>query len=365
MGSDDSSGLSRRVLPPRASGFGAPAQTSCHRCLHVTGNSSRALTAFALATLLGVFAINLLSAHIRLAEAGIGCTDWPTCYAHLGGATPLQGESRFGQALVPAPWAKRLHRLLATALVVLVIVLLLLQWSTPDPKRAGMRTGLLMAAVLVLLAVVGPLSFMKTRPAIAAVNLLGGLTLVALAFRIFLVVGRVTPPGVNGVRRLISTQRWVRVGLLALMLQLALGAWTSANFAASHCPGLGYCQPPALSGELLSDAFSLRRELALDATGHVRHGDASQLIAATHRVGAAVCGVLLLTCCIVSARRGVPLHVVVPVAVLLCAQVGSGLFAVGTGLPLGGVVVHGAVASLLLLSMLRLDQVLQHTVQQS
>ena len=137
--------------------------------------------------LIATLSIDFLSAYIRHTEAGLGCRDWPACYGQIGASIASVEQPGIARhALAPDPLAKRAHRLLATGLV--VMVLLLLHRSRQHGALAGFEAQipLLMAALLLLLAVIGPASYLKTRPAIAACNLLGGMALAALSWRLLL-----------------------------------------------------------------------------------------------------------------------------------------------------------------------------------
>lgn len=302
--------------------------------------------------LIATLSIDFLSAWIRHTEAGLGCRDWPACYGQIGPA--IAGASEPGiarQALAPDPLAKRTHRLLATGLV--VMVLLLLHRSRQRGALAGFEAQipLLMAALLLLLAVIGPASYLKTRPAIAACNLLGGIALAALSWRLLL--------GLRDTPRFAATprlRRLTRAALALLVLQLALGAWVSANFAGLGCSGVFACGAPATAAtDSVPAAFWYFRELALDAEGRVPMTTSTVAIHLAHRAGAVLAALALASATVLALRERVPPRVVLPVPVLLLAQLGLGVLAVARSLPLAVVLAHSTVAALLLLALLRLD----------
>ncbi|MEE8495462.1 MAG: COX15/CtaA family protein, partial [Xanthomonadales bacterium] len=82
-------------------------------------------------SLLLVILLVSLSAYLRLAHSGIGCTDWPECYGHIGqpasvsqGAAPGNTYQRMvEQANQPLAWATPLHRLVASVLGLLILSL--------------------------------------------------------------------------------------------------------------------------------------------------------------------------------------------------------------------------------------------------
>lgn len=316
---------------------------------HKAPTARRWLARLTLAILLATLCINLLSAYIRHVEAGLDCADWPACYARIG--THIEQQTTQGvarSALAPQPLAKQTHRGVATVLVILVLVLLQRSRSGVALRGREAQLPLLMAALLLVLAVIGPASYLKTLPAIATANLLGGLALAALSFRLWLSLGGTPRHGAAaGLRRL---ARWA---LLMLCLQLALGAWMSANFAALGCEQLLSCREEGGNGIA---AFWYLRELALDAGGQVLSGQGSVVIHLAHRIGALASAALLLAL-LVSVLRALPAlrFQAAALLVLLLAQIGLGVLAVTHSLPLWVVLAHNSCAALLLLCAIRID----------
>jgi cytochrome c oxidase assembly protein subunit 15 len=326
-----------------------------------TGSSARTLAALALAILLATLLINALSAFIRHEEAGLGCADRAACYGRV--APPeAAGKVLVRQALAPDAPAKRTHRALATALVVMVLVLLHRTRAARELRGFEARAPLLILGLLVLLAVIGPASYLKSRPAIAACNLLGGIALAAVSYRLWLGLSPV--PG--AIAASAGLRRWLHAALLLLLLALALGAWTSANYAGLACTDLAQCANAVVAatpGELLG-AFWYFRELGQDATGRLDAGAAAAAIPLAHRGVALATAVTLLVALWRAWREQVAVGSWLPVAVLLCAQLALGLLQPGYTLPLGLVLAHGTNATLLLLALLRLRFAL-HTTETS
>lgn len=305
----------------------------------------RWLARLTLAILLATLGINLLSAYIRHVEAGLGCADWPACYAQVGVHISEHSKGVAHAALAPQPLAKQIHRGLATALV--VMVLLLVQRSRRQLRATEALLPLAMAGLLLTLAVIGPASYLKTRPAIATANLLGGVALAALSWRLYLPLSNTVPVNVAPwLRKLICTC------LVLLLVQLALGAWLSANFAGLGCAGTDSCEP----GRGMANAFWYLRELALDANGRVIADQGTAAILIAHRVGAALLVPLLLLSPVLAARASVTLRRnALLVLTLVSIQAALGLCALVFSLPLAIVLAHSTVAALLLLAVLRLN----------
>ncbi|MCB1686627.1 MAG: COX15/CtaA family protein, partial [Pseudomonadales bacterium] len=188
----------------------------------------RLCTVFLLAAILS---INLLSSYIRHHEAGLDCDPWPACYGVIGVPTAAaSAETAIEQALTPAQSAKRAHRAIATALVVLVLVVTFHARSRLPTAGSAALLPYLLIAVVLFLSVIGPASYLKTLPAVASANLIGGMVLLALTWILWLITGQ---PAAAPPVPLSSTL--VRVALAALSVQIALGSWVSANFAGTAC----------------------------------------------------------------------------------------------------------------------------------
>jgi heme a synthase len=282
-----------------------------------------------------VLATNQLSAFLRLQEAGVGCQPWPDCYARIGVETE---RPDLQAALTPHQGIKRAHRLVAAVMVLVVLVIL---HQSRQQRLAGVDATLpyAIAAVMLLLAVVGPASYLKTLPAIATANLLGGMVLLGLSWRWLMAVRRPwTAPGAG----LLAL-----AGLGAVLAQSALGAWTSANFAAAACGGVVACALPEGDG-LRLQAFNYFRELPLDATGRVLMGTDAWLIHHAHRAGAWLASLVLVIVAIRLPRRDPRYtHHGAIVLTLLALQIGIGLLGVANQLPLAAVLAHNLLAALL------------------
>ena len=78
------------------------------------------------------------------------------------------------------------------------------------------------------------------------------------------------------------------------MLQISLGGWTSANYAALACPDFPTCQTqwwPAIAD--FEEGFVLWRGLGVDYEGGVLDHPARVAVHFTHRLGAVLAAVLI------------------------------------------------------------------------
>jgi cytochrome c oxidase assembly protein subunit 15 len=292
-----------------------------------------------------VLVVIVSSAYLRLTQAGLSCADWPACYgrvtAHTAdGVTATQITARFA------------HRVAAGAVGAVLIALLLIA-ATQYPRRKP-QTALAVAGLLVTvgLATIGAvLSESAARvplPAVTLANLAGGFALLALLAWVRLT----TPP-----RAAMPAQSgWVKslaaLALLALCVQIMLGALVSARFAALACPAFPLCGAEVSDGALRSilDPFA---ELVVDANGAIVRPPGLSALHWAHRVGALI--VLgfagLLAFSLIRAGSGAR-RLGAIVAALIVLQLALGAGAVLAQLPLVLVLGHNFVAALLLVALI-------------
>lgn len=282
-----------------------------------------------LAALMLVLVITSTSAYIRLSQAGVGCADWPACYGHSA-LTPTAGS---GMAEPPALfWARALHRLSASATGALLVLILLAGWRALHGAAARLSAiaTVALAGFLAWLGLITP----SNLPAVTIGNLLGGMTLFALLWRLH---QRDRGTGAGRTLRLLA--------LTALALQIALGAMISARHAATSCTVL-----PACTGGWWPDLVDWRlfNPLLAMSESDMRSAAREALILA-HRYGAALVAAILcalavkaLRCGCRAAARGRL------VLAMLGLQLSLGAGMVFADFPLPLVLLHNLCAALLL-----------------
>ena len=158
------------------------------------------------------------------------------------------------------------HRYFASTLGAIIVALLV--WALLNRRARGQP--LAAVAVLLLLVCVQGLLGMKTvtlllQPLIVTAHLLGGLTTLALLWWLSL-EPRSRAAHSSGAELAQICTRW---RLAALALQIALGGWTSSNYAAIACPDLPTCQRSWWPDMDFRNAFVLWRGLGVDYEGGV------------------------------------------------------------------------------------------------
>jgi cytochrome c oxidase assembly protein subunit 15 len=139
---------------------------------------------------------------------------------------------------------------------------------------------------------------------------------------------------------------------VVLLAQLALGGWTSANYAALACPDFPTCQGAMWPDANFADGFVLWREIGVDYEGGVLDLQARVAIHMAHRLGAVVTVLVLGTLAIGLIRLPGARRSGLLLGGLLLAQAALGIQNVVLHLPLANAVAHNGLGSLLLAMML-------------
>ena len=307
-----------------------------------------ALAAAALALVVVVF-----GAFVRLSNAGLSCPDWPTCYGKI---TWPKHDDEIASANVAFPeravevdkaWREQVHRILAGALIVATFALAIRGWLRRREPGQPWKVPIAAAGLIVFQALLGMWTVTwKLKPVVVMGHLLGGFATFALLVWIALrarAVSAPTPPA-----RIAMPSAMIVAGIVLLALQVALGGWTSANYAALACGAeypqcLGQWWPAADFRE----GFVLWRGIGVDYEGGVLDSPARTAIHLAHRWFALLVAGHLLALAAIAFRRGAKgLGLALGLGVL--AQVALGIANVKLGLPLHVASSHHALAALLL-----------------
>jgi heme A synthase len=272
----------------------------------------------------------LLSAYLRLDGAGLGCADWPACYgALLSGEPP---EQHFGVA-------RLLHRAAASLSLLLACALVWQCRRRPLIESAAAPATLLLLLMLVLSA----LGIWSSDPRLMPVgflNILGGLGLVSISWRVVLASGpgsALDPPE--------DPTLLLRAGAVALTVTVVVGALLGAGYAAPACTSFPDCAGrwwPTAVGWTALQPFSILTSVpqAGDPGGVTLH--------LLHRYSAMCTLILLGTAAIRARREATRRPAAILVLVLLTTEVALGTLTVISGFSLALAISHGACAAVLL-----------------
>lgn len=318
-------------------------------------NTSGLFTLFTSVSILMVFLVVVLSAYLRLAGSGLGCEEWPACYAQI----KLRGTESVSLAmahLVPA-WATLTHRLVATVLGALILGIAVMAVRRRQQPGQNILIPLLALGLTLFLSVLGYKTPSPLIPLVTLSNLLGGMAMLAMLWWL----GQRSVPAVPVAESAEAQglRPWALLGLVLLTLQIMLGGWVSANFAALSCTTLPGCNGAPWLGADRWESFDLFRQLSLSPENIAVVGDAGSSIHMAHRLGAVFASIYMgwlgwRAYSLGGRYRGAG----VAMLVLLLVQVGLGLSAVTFSLPLGIVTAHNATAALLLLGLVNLIHLL-------
>ena len=197
------------------------------------------------------------------------------------------------------------------------------------------------------------------KPVIVMAHLLGGLATLGLLWWLMLRYGNHLYDERNIKSR--ALRPWALLGLLIVILQVALGGWTSANYAALACPDFPTCQTQWWPPMDFKEAFIVWRGIGVSYEGGVLDNDARVTIHMMHRLGAVtvLCYIGWLVWRIISSAHSAALRLTgIAVACLLVLQISLGIANVILYLPLPIAVAHNGVAALLVLALVALNHAL-------
>lgn len=320
------------------------------------------------ATLL-TLVVAVLGAYVRLTDAGLGCPDWPGCYGSMVVPETAAELNRANAAFPQRPveigkgWTEMIHRYFAGGLGLVLFALAGMAVARRRQADQAVVLPLAIAALVIFQAVLGMWTVTwKLKPVIVMAHLLGGLTILSLLWWQTLQARQ----RVGGLRfaplpRLSGLRAALLAGLIVVVLQIALGGWTSTNYAAVACNefptcNLGQYWPQQAD---FSEGFTLWHEIgpSYEFGVHLSHA-AKVAIHLTHRAGAVVVLVVLLALAW-TLWRAVPGRTASAGAAVLSAtlalQLLLGIGNVVLNLPLPVAVAHNAGAALLLLVLVTLN----------
>ena len=349
------------------------------------------------------FLVIVFGAFVRLSNAGLSCPDWPTCYGKASWPGHEHEIASANEAFPERPfedhkaWREQVHRMLAGVLGGLVLALalaaawrnraqlatllaaavaaalgvalymrgettvssllslvaialpLLVAWRL---ERGGAwRAAIAVFAVVIFQAMLGMWTVtLLLKPVVVMGHLLGGLLTFSLLAWVALRLAQRPPPAPLQLR----LKPLVVLALVVLALQIALGGWTSANYAALAC-GLDFpkCAGSWWPATDFGEGFVLWRGIGVNYEGGVLDASARAAIQLAHRIGALVAFAVIATAAVQAWRRGLR-ALAAATGALLCIQVALGILNVKLMLPLPLATAHNGVAALLLLALLAL-----------
>lgn len=313
------------------------------------------------------FVVIVLGAYARLTDAGLGCPDWPGCYGHLSFNETTENIETAQQAFPDRPfeeykaWNEMIHRYFAGSLGFLILIIFLASVFKKDhlhPKK-------LPFFLVLLVGFQGALGMwtvtLNLMPVIVMGHLLGGFSVLSCLFLLRL---RLTPyriPGGDSQMR--SYAKFALLGLGILVAQIALGGWTSANYAALACTELPFCEGDWIQQLDFAGAFSVPDAENYEFGAH--DYPERMTMHMMHRIGALITFVYLAWLSMrlyTQASSRLIKRQSIGLISMLGVQVILGVSNIVYSLPISVAVAHNAVAACLLLILIKVNYTLYRKV---
>ena len=305
-----------------------------------------------------LFALLVVSvgAYTRLADAGLGCPDWPGCYGFLTVPDQVEevelAETRYPGAPVEfvKAWWEMGHRYIAGALLVLVFSMLVMAYRGREREDTPLALASVLMVIILCQAAFGAWTVtLKLWPQVVTAHLLGGFTTLSLIWLLFLRQGGFS----QIVAALPAPTFLARLAFAVVVLQIMLGGWVSSNYAALACYDFPSCDGTYAPPMDLQQGFNIFQSVGPNYLGGIMTSEARTAIHWVHRIGAII--VLFVV-------GGLVLQVVRQVALVgyallaaLVAQITLGILNVVWVLPLLNATAHNTVGALLLLVLVTIN----------
>jgi cytochrome c oxidase assembly protein subunit 15 len=308
-----------------------------------------------LALVLAFFVV-LLGAYTRLSNAGLGCPDWPGCYGHL-----LPKAESAASFEPQKAWTEMLHRYAAGTLGLLIfcIGLIAVQKRATNPAFPW-RLPLALCGLVIFQALLGKWTVtMKLFPVVVMAHLLGGILIFASLCRLRLQLCHYQQTA------LLVWQPWLRLALVIVFLQIALGGWVSSNYAGLACIGFPQCNGLWLPTFDFAHSLHLFSSPTINYQGGIFDSPVRISIQWVHRLGAIVTLSYLLILAILiqwKSKTNWLKYCAQGIALLVLIQFTLGILNVLYLLPLEIAIAHNGVAALLFASLFSLLYAIQGKV---
>jgi len=322
-----------------------------------------------LVSILLAIVVVTLGAYTRLTHAGLGCPDWPGCYGLVDVPETSEQIAKAELAFPERPvepekaWNEMIHRYFAGSLGLLILAIAVLSIKQRH-KGVPVILPIVIIAVVTFQAALGMWTVtMKLMPIVVMAHLLGGFTTLCLLFLLYL---RLSKFRVSvGDFQIKKYTKYSVIGLFILGGQIALGGWTSSNYAALTCTELPICQQGWFEQLTFENSFDvIPPERDTYEFGHLAHNE-RVTIHAMHRIGAIITFCFLAWLALSIYRKAqTDFFKKLPIVLLLVlfVQVGLGVSNIVLSLPLAVAVGHNIIAACLMLVLIMLTYSLKRKI---
>jgi cytochrome c oxidase assembly protein subunit 15 len=294
---------------------------------------------FALINIAWTFIVITLGALTRLLDAGLGCPDWPVCYGQIiPQANDVAAQFSHWSFDSGKAWMEMIHRYAASALGLAIIIQAVIIW----PRYTGAVRWLSVFLIfwVMLQGMFGMWTVtLRLWPPVVSAHLLGGAITLGAQFLIWKTLSSNREPKFNNL--------W-SVFALVVFIQMALGAWTSSQYAGLACPDFPTCQG-RMWVDMDSSIFDAPMVQGDEYLGGMLGMQQRMGIQWLHRLGALAVVLLFLFLVMKKHRQRKSLYLV---AVFLALQILLGILNAVLLLPLTLALLHNSVGMLLWMSAL-------------
>ena len=241
------------------------------------------------------FVVVALGAWTRLADAGLGCPDWPGCY---GFATiPINPEEisvangRFPET--PYELAKAIpevvHRYFAATLGLFIIGIFVAASRNNKVSGRDKKLSLFLLFWVIMQGTFGYLTVsLKLWPQVVTTHLMSGFLTTVIVWLLYF---KFKDQDQDSVKRnpwnlSPNMKRFVTLSIVLVSFQIFLGAWTSTNYASFACTDFPLCQGELLPPANFSGGFDFFQDIGPNYLGGQLDQESRVAIHLTHRFGA-------------------------------------------------------------------------------
>ena len=305
-----------------------------------------------------IFALLVVSvgAYTRLADAGLGCPDWPGCYGFLtvpDEATEIStAEARYPEAPVEfaKAWWEMGHRYIAGALLLLLASILFMAYRAREEEDTPLKLAAVLMFVILWQAAFGAWTVtLKLWPQVVTGHLIGGFTTLSLMWLLFLRQG-----GLSDMVSALPRPNWLaKIAFVAVVVQIILGGWVSSNYAALACYDFPSCDGTYTPNIDLQQGFNIFQSVGPNYLGGLMTNEARMAIHWVHRIGAIVVLLVVGGLVIQTVKQAAVIGYVL--LAVLVTQITLGILNVVWVLPLLNATAHNTVGALLLLVLVTIN----------
>ena len=246
------------------------------------------------------FVVVALGAWTRLADAGLGCPDWPGCYGFV--TIPVSPEeidianSKFPDT--PYEVAKAIpevvHRYFAAALGFFIVCIAYLAVRSKDVPTNIRNLSIFLLAWVIMQGTFGYWTVsLKLWPQVVTTHLMSGFLTTALLWLLYFKTKDLLESRARWNFE-ISTKRLFNISIALVAVQIFLGAWTSTNYASYSCTDFPLCQGQILPEANFKEGFNFFQSIGPNYLGGQLDHESRVAIHLTHRFGAIVVTLFLL-----------------------------------------------------------------------